>query len=89
MVAELARTALAAVVALLLWGAQSPARVEDRIITAVTQAADADAFTVAFDVIGKPEARVLHLRNPERIAVDFEDTLSAAALDAPPDNALV
>lgn len=89
MVAELARKALAAVVALLLWGAQSPALAEDRIITAVTQAADADAFTVAFDVIGKPEARVLHLRNPERIAVDFEDTLSAAALDAPPDNALV
>ncbi len=88
-VAELARTALAAVVALLLWGAQSPALAEDRIITAVTQAADADAFTVAFDVIGKPEARLLHLRNPERIAVDFQDTLSAAALDAPPDNALV
>lgn len=88
-VAELARTALAAVVVLLLWGAQSSALAEDRIITAVTQAADADAFTVAFDVIGKPEARVLHLRNPERIAVDFEDTLSAAALDAPPDNALV
>ncbi|MDX1730243.1 MAG: N-acetylmuramoyl-L-alanine amidase [Aurantimonas coralicida] len=88
-VAELARAALAAVVALLLWGAQSPALAEDRIITAVTQTADADAFTVAFDVIGKPEARVLHLRNPERIAVDFEDTLSAAALDAPPDNTLV
>ncbi|WP_370197263.1 N-acetylmuramoyl-L-alanine amidase [Aurantimonas sp.] len=87
--AELARAALAAVVALLLWGAHYPALAEDRIITAVTQAADADAFTVAFDVIGKPEARVLHLRNPERIAVDFEDTLSAAALDAPPDNALV
>ncbi|MEF2551370.1 N-acetylmuramoyl-L-alanine amidase [Aurantimonas sp. A2-1-M11] len=80
---------LAVAVFVLVAGCLHPAAAEERIITAVTQSAADDAFTVEFDVIGQPDARILRLRNPDRIAVDFQDTLSAASLDTSPDNPLV
>lgn len=59
------------------------------VITDMNQSASKGEYTASFVLRGKPQTRVLRLANPDRIAVDFIDTLSAAPIAPPPDNGLV
>jgi N-acetylmuramoyl-L-alanine amidase len=61
----------------------------ERIITSISQSVDATGFSVTFNLDGMPETRVLRLVNPDRVAIDFLETLPAAAVESPPENAFV
>lgn len=65
------------------------ASARDLVITGMNQTAGKSEYTASFVLRGKPQTRILRLANPDRIAVDFIDTLSAAAIEAPPDNGFV
>ncbi|HEY9056899.1 MAG TPA: N-acetylmuramoyl-L-alanine amidase [Aurantimonas sp.] len=76
-----------ALLAILAWRGEASAR--DMVITGMNQSAGQSGYTASFVLRGNPQTRILRLANPDRIAVDFIDTLSAAAIAAPPDNSLV
>ncbi|WP_206454082.1 N-acetylmuramoyl-L-alanine amidase [Aurantimonas marina] len=76
-----------ALLAILAWRGEASAR--DLVITSVNQSVGKGEYTASFVLRGKPQTRILRLANPDRIAVDFIDTLSAAAIAPPPDNGLV
>lgn len=50
------------------------------IVTAIAAATKADAFEIDLEVDGRAEPKLILLRNPYRVAVDFDGTLAAARL---------
>ena len=70
--------------------ANTTARAEDeRVITKIEPAATKAGLSVRFTLTGKTRVRSFALKNPDRIAVDFEDAVPAVPFDALPDNPLV
>ncbi|MEC5321792.1 N-acetylmuramoyl-L-alanine amidase [Aurantimonas sp. A3-2-R12] len=80
--------AVLALLAILAWRGEE-AHARDLVITGMSQSAEEGEYSASFVLRGKPQTRILRLANPDRIAVDFIDTLSAASIAAPPDNGIV
>ncbi|MEF2072379.1 N-acetylmuramoyl-L-alanine amidase family protein [Consotaella aegiceratis] len=67
----------------------SLAAADATIVTDLALSAEDDGFTGRFAVQGDAKARLILMRHPDRIAVDFPETLSAAGDAAMPENPLV
>lgn len=59
------------------------------IVTAIAEVSGTQGYGLDIDVEGTAKPRLVLLRNPYRVALDFDDTLSAAKLPDVSDNALV
>ncbi|WP_167591622.1 N-acetylmuramoyl-L-alanine amidase [Jiella endophytica] len=62
---------------------------DERVITAIEPAASEAGLSVRFTLTGKTRVRSFALGNPDRVAIDFDDTVPAVAFDTLPDNRLV
>ncbi len=80
---------VAALVLLAIFAWRGEASARDLVITGMSQSTEKGEYTASFVLRGKPQTRILRLANPDRIALDFIDTLSAAPIAAPPRNGLV
>ena len=83
------RWLLLALILLALAPIAAQAETGERIITGFEQSADGDGYHAIFRFQGTPDARIVRLANPDRIALDFSDTLPAVQMDKPPANDLV
>lgn len=59
------------------------------IVTTISETSGSEGFGLDVDVEGTAQPRLVLLRNPYRVALDFDDTLSAAKLPSVSGNALV
>ncbi|RIY03730.1 N-acetylmuramoyl-L-alanine amidase [Aureimonas flava] len=66
------------------WSAGDPS-----IVTAIREISGPDGFGLDIDVEGAAKPRLILLRNPYRVALDFDHTLAAAKLPPVPDGPLV
>ncbi|MCE7030797.1 N-acetylmuramoyl-L-alanine amidase [Jiella avicenniae] len=67
-----------------------PARAAgERVITRIEPAASEEGLAVRFTLTGKAKVRSFALKNPDRIAIDFENAVPAVPFDDLPDNPLV
>lgn len=76
------RFVLFALVPLFLAAAAHPANAagDPSIVTAITQSPGKEGFGLDIDVEGPAKPRLVLLRNPYRVALDFDETLAAAKL---------
>ncbi|NDV88641.1 AMIN domain-containing protein [Aurantimonas aggregata] len=65
------------------------AEADEKLITGLDQSVDESGYSVRFDLNGAAETRLLRLVNPDRVAIDFIDTLPVVPIVTPPDNAFV
>ncbi|WAP68792.1 N-acetylmuramoyl-L-alanine amidase [Jiella pelagia] len=92
MIADRRLAAVISALLLMLAGALAvcPARAADeRVITQIEPAASEGGLKVRFTLTGKAVVRSFALKNPDRIAVDFDNAVPAVPFDALPDNPLV
>ena len=61
---------------------------EERVITRIEPTASKAGLSIRFTLTGKTGVRTFAMKNPDRIAVDFDNTVPAVAFDQLPDNAL-
>ncbi|MEX6507925.1 N-acetylmuramoyl-L-alanine amidase [Jiella sp. M17.18] len=61
----------------------------EHVITSFDQTATEAGLNVSFTLNGAAPVRLLQLHNPERIALDFDDTLPAVSIPEASDNPLV
>ena len=78
---------LATIVSGSVASAQQPAA--DSILTGLRQQVSKKEFVATFDLRGTPRSKVILLRNPNRIAIDLFDTVSALEPVAVENNAIV
>ena len=62
---------------------------DERVITAIEPAASADGLSVRFTLTGTAKVRSFVMKNPDRVAIDFDNTVPAVPFDTLPDNELV
>ncbi|MCQ0986181.1 N-acetylmuramoyl-L-alanine amidase [Jiella marina] len=58
-------------------------------MTEIQQLASEDGLEVRFKLTGKVDVRTFQLKNPDRIAIDFDNTVPAIEPGSPPENDLV
>ena len=80
---------LALAMSMLFSAAGPSAAGEERVITAFEQSPTEDGLQARFTLNGETKVRLLHLRNPDRIAVDFDSVVPAVAIAPAQDNPMV
>ncbi|MBO0902069.1 N-acetylmuramoyl-L-alanine amidase [Jiella sonneratiae] len=75
--------------ALLVAGCRPAQAGDERVITQIEPIAGKTGLVVRFILTGKTAVRSFALKNPDRIAVDFDDAVPAVPFDTLPDNPLV
>lgn len=87
---SIARAAIvAATLAGTLAGPSTPAMADDSVITAFERKPSEDGLALSFKVQGNPDTKLIYMRNPDRIAIDFIDTVPAVDLPDIADGKLV
>ncbi|MBO0662847.1 N-acetylmuramoyl-L-alanine amidase [Jiella sp. MQZ9-1] len=92
MIADRRIASFVAALCLAMFAALAPsvaASAQDRVITAVEPKLDNGGLAIRFTLTAKAPVHSFSLRNPDRIAIDFDDTLPAVHLGELPENPLV